>query len=75
MKLFDDFPLPVENQLDWATQMENAMECYNFTANEEEDPRNVNILESEGSCDVQGPMLQIPKIIEKVKIKKVNIGT
>ena len=51
------------------------MECYNFIADEEEeDPRNVNIPELEGSYDVQGPELELPKIIEKVKIKKINIG-
>ena len=75
MKLFDDFPLLIDNQLDWVVQMESAMECYNFTVDDkEEDPHNVNIPESEGSCDVQGPALEIPKIIENVKIKKVNIG-
>lgn len=76
MKLVDDCPLPIINQLDWVAQMENVMECYNFTIDEEEeDPRNVNIPESEGSHDVQGPTLEIPTIKKKVKIKKVNIGT
>ena len=42
--------------------MENAMECYNFVAYEEEDPHNMNILESEGSHDVQGPVLEPPEI-------------
>ena len=56
--------------------MESAMECYNFAVDEEEgDPQNVNILELEGSHDVQGPTLEIPDIIENVKIKKANIGT
>jgi len=54
--------------------MKNVMECYNFAADGEDDPRNVNIPELEGSYDVQGPMLEFPKIIEKVKIKKINIG-
>lgn len=43
MKLFDGFPLLIVNHLDWATQMENAMECYKFTIDEEEDAHNVNI--------------------------------
>ena len=55
--------------------MESVMECYHFTADvEDEDPRNVNIAESEGLHDVQGATLEIPEITEKVKIKKVNIG-
>ena len=51
------------------------MECHNLTADEEEEPRNVNIPESEGYHEVQGMKLEIPKIAEKVKIKKINIGT
>ena len=75
MNLFDYFPSPIVSQLDWAAQMESMMECYNFAAKEDEDPRNVNIPVSEGSCEIQGPTLEIPEITRKVKIKKVNIGT
>ena len=53
--------------------MKSAMGCYNLVAEEDEDPCNVNIQESEGSRDVQGPALEIPEITKKVKIKKVNI--
>ena len=55
--------------------MKNAVECYNFVLDEEEeDPRNVKILETKGSHDVQGPVLELPETTEKVKIKKINIG-
>ena len=54
---------------------ENARECYNSTIDEDDDPRNINILGSEGSCTVVGPILECPEITEKLKIKKVNIGT
>ena len=44
MKLFDDFSLLIFNQLEWATQMENVVECYNFAVDEEEEyPHNMNI--------------------------------
>ena len=76
IKLFDDCPLPIFNQSDWAAQIENAVECYNFVADEEEeDPHNANILALEGSQDFQGLKLELPEITEKVKIKKINIGT
>ena len=55
--------------------MENVIECYNLVAYKEEDPHSVNIPEYEGSHDVQGPVLDLPKITEKLKIKKINIGT
>ena len=50
------------------------MECYNFTTDEDEDPRNVNIPESKGSREVEGPKLEVPEITKNVKLKKVNIG-
>ena len=49
------------------------MECYNFTVVKDEDPRNVNILELEGSRKVEGPKLEVPEITKNVKLKKVNI--
>ena len=67
-------PLPISIQIDWTTQTENAKECYNFTIDENDDPRNINIPESEGSSAVAGPTLECPEITEKLKIKKVNIG-
>ena len=74
MNVFDECPSSTVNQLDWAAQMETALECYNFIAEEDDDPHNVNILEIEGSHDVQGPALEITEVTEKVKTKKVNIG-
>lgn len=74
LKLFDDCPIPIFNQPYWATQMENEVECYNFVADEEEeDTHNMNIPKSEGAHDVQGPALELPEIIEMVKIKKINM--
>lgn len=38
---------------DWTTQLSHALECYNVTAEEEdEDPRKINIPETEGHCEV-----------------------
>lgn len=75
MYLFDDYPSPPTYHLDWAKQMETVMDCYNFAIEEDDDPHNVNIPESEGSCDVHGLALEIPEVTEKVKTTKVNIGT
>ena len=77
-KIFDDCTLPVYSHPDWAIQMEHALECYNFTEDlddEDEDPRSINIAESEGSRDVEGPQLEIPAVTEPLKIKNINIGT
>ena len=57
-KIFDDCTLPVYTQLEWAIQLEHALECYNFTeelGDEDEDPRSINIAESEGTRGFEGP--------------------
>ena len=59
LKISED-PLPICTQLDWTTKVENARECYNFTIDEDENTRNINIPESEGSCVVARPPLECP---------------
>ena len=59
MKIVED-PSPICMQLDWTAQIENAKECYNFTIDEDDNPRDINISESEGSCAVAGPTLECP---------------
>jgi len=73
MKIVED-PSPICIQPDWIVQTENAQECYNFTIDEDDDPRNINNPESKGYCTVVGPTLKYLEITEKLKIKKVNIG-
>ena len=42
---------------------------------EDEDPCNINISETNGTHDVDGPKLETPPIMEPIKIKQINIGT
>ena len=77
-KIFEDYTLSVHTQPEWAIQLEDALKCYNFAVepeDEDEDPHSINIPESEGTRDVDGPKLQIPAITDPIKIKKINIGT
>ena len=73
MKIAED-PSPICTQPDWTTQIANARECYNFIIDEDDDPRNINMSESEGSRAVAGPTLECLEITETLKIKKFNIG-
>ena len=82
IKIFEDCTISVQAQPEWTIQLQDALECYNFAAkpdnedkDEDEDPRNTNIPESEGTPDVGGPQLEIPAITEPIKIKEINIGT
>jgi hypothetical protein len=48
---------------------------YNINADDDDDPRNVNIAEIEGQRYVEGPRVEFPFIGNPIKIQKVNIGT
>lgn len=66
---------------EWDEKMDCALACYNLAVDggdlesEEEDPRHLEIEETKGEHEVQGPELQIPDVTKPLKIKKVNIGT
>jgi hypothetical protein len=47
--------------------------CINV--DEDDDPRKVNIKETEGQRDVEGPGVEIPFIEQPINITNVNIGT
>lgn len=56
--------------------MHQALECYNVTAEEEdENLRNINILEEKGCCEVEGPQIENLDIIVSLKTWQENIGT
>jgi len=68
------FMIPQESvesiQLEWATQLSCALECYNVIAEEEDkDPWKINIPKTEGHREVQGPQIENPDIIAPVKTK------
>jgi hypothetical protein len=48
--------------------------CYNINADEDDDPRKVNITETKGQRDVE-ERVELPFIGQPIKIRKVNIGT
>ena len=53
------------------------MTCYNISSKpkDDDDMRNVNILESEGSRNVAAPIIPIDPMSQLLNIWKVNIGT
>ena len=73
-KVFNDQEM-TETHPDWATQEAFAVECYNFTVEEEENPRSLAIPETEGYCDVHGPTVEVPEVTQPLKTRTVNIGS
>jgi hypothetical protein len=76
-KVFEEAPnLPMEQEEDeWNAPLQKLQGCYNINVDEDDDPRNVNIVEMEGKKDVEGPGVELPFIGQPIKIKKVSIGT
>ena len=60
-KVFDDQEVE-EYRPDWKTQEAHAVECYNIAIDEDDDPRNIDIHESEGHCNVRGPALEVSEV-------------
>jgi len=57
-------------QLEWAAQLSYTLECCNINVEEDdEDPRNINISETEGCCEIQGPSIEDPDITMPLKTK------
>jgi len=50
-------------------------EFYNLIVEEDEDPRNIDIKESEEHWKVNGPEIKMSDIIKPLKTRKVNIGS
>jgi len=62
-------------QPEWATRLSCVLECYNVNVEEDdEDPRNINIPEMEGCCEIRGPSIEDLDITVSLKTKQVNIG-
>jgi len=60
----------------WTTQLHLTLECYNVTVEEEEeDPRNINILGTKSHREVEGPQIENLDITAPLKRRQVNIGT
>jgi hypothetical protein len=76
-KVFEEAPnSPLEQEEDeWIVPLQKLQGCYNINANEDDEPRNVNISETEGKRDIEGPGIELPFVGQPIKIEKVNIGT
>jgi hypothetical protein len=76
-KVFEEAPNPLleQEEYEWTVPLQRLRGCYNINADEDDDPRNVNISETEGQRDIEGPGIELPFVGQPIKIKKVNIGT
>ena len=56
--------------------IQSMMTCYNLSGEPEDDDElwNVNILESEGTCDVAALDISTNSMSQPLRIRKVNIG-
>jgi hypothetical protein len=70
------FGLPLEKEEDeWTASFQKLQGCYHINADEDDDLRKVNIVETKGHRNVEGPGVELPFIGQLIKINKFNIGT
>jgi hypothetical protein len=76
-KVFEEVPnCPLEQEEDeWTAPIQKLQGCYNINVDEDDDPRNVKISETEGKRDIEGLGIELPFVGQPIKIKKLNIGT
>jgi hypothetical protein len=75
-KVFEEAPNPPLDQekYEWIVPLQQLQECYNINFDKDDEPRDVNILETEGKRNMQGPRIELPFFGQQIKIKKVNTG-
>jgi hypothetical protein len=64
-----------QDEDEWTAPLQKLQGCYNINADEDDDPRKVNITETKVQRDVEGPEVELPFIGQPIKINKANIGT
>jgi hypothetical protein len=70
------YGLPLDQEEDeWTPSFQKLQGCYNINADEDNDLRKVNIIETQGHKNVEEPRVDLPFIGQPIKIKKFNIGT
>jgi hypothetical protein len=76
-KVFEEASsLPFKKEEDeWTAPLQKLQTCYKINADEDDEPRKVNITEKEGQRYVEGLGVELPFIGQLIKINKVNIET
>ncbi len=63
-----------QDEIEGTAPFQQLPGCYNINVDEDDDLRNVNIIEYKGEKDVEGPGIEFPYIGQPLKVKKVKIG-
>ena len=74
-KIFAKILVKEANSHQCNATIQQWMACYNLTGDPYDDLTNINILESEGTREVEGSGILSDQFLQPLKIKKVNIGS
>jgi hypothetical protein len=76
-KAFEEAPNPPLDQEkdEWTAPLQQLQDCYNINVDEDDDPGDVNIVETKRQRDIEGSGIELTFVRQPIKIKKVNIGT
>ena len=70
-KIFDDQEV-VKYRLAWKAQEAHAVEYYNLAIDEDDDPRSIDIPESEGHYDIHRPAIEDLEVTYPLKTQTIN---
>jgi hypothetical protein len=59
---------------EWTAPLQKFQNFYNINVDDDDDPRKLNITETEGQINVEGPGVEIPFIGQPIKNKKSTVG-
>ena len=74
-KIFAEIPVEEANSHQCSATIQQWMDGYNLAGDPDDDPTNINILESEGTRAVEGSGISSDQFLKPLKMKKVNIGS
>jgi hypothetical protein len=71
-KVFEEaYNPPLEEEEDeWTVPLQKLQGCYNINDDEDVDPRMVNIAETEGQRDVEGPGFELQFIGNRSRLRR-----
>ena len=73
-KKFAEILVKVTSSHQCSMTIQQWMACYNMAREPDDGPTNINIPDSEVTCEVEGSGILSDEFLKPLKIKKVNIG-
>ena len=72
-KIFSKILVEEENSHQCSATIQKWMACYNLAGDPDDDPTNIKILESKGTCVVEGSGISSDQFLKPLQIKTYKL--